>query len=194
MASQVRPCETDSPPAAPTQPVSKQAPGWELRFTSSVTWMTSISHLHAISGPFPLATGGSLENCLHLPALTDDDNNSSEDRTVAVLSLLPKKYLHKHPGSPTSELAGTFRKILVQLPHYINKETESQRGKVSKILPRKVGPECGPAESSPPCHIRPTFPEPHNHTPRPTPHPCATSAPLPPSSRWQSLRSRWARL
>lgn len=46
------------PPAAPTQPVSRQAPVWEPEATSSVTWITFTSHFHAFSGRFPLTPGG----------------------------------------------------------------------------------------------------------------------------------------
>lgn len=119
------------PPAAPTQPVSRQAPVWEPEATSSVTWITFTSHFHAFSGRFPLTPGGggvSLENCLHPPPLLDGDSISSEDETVAVLRLLRNTSTNIQ-AALTSELAATFRKILVQLPHFINNETESQRGK-----------------------------------------------------------------
>lgn len=190
MASQVSPCGTAKTPAAPTLPSSRQAPWWEPEVTTPVTWVTFLRHLHAISGPFPLAPEEFLENCLHPPALIDGDSIPAANRTVAVLRSFKAPPLSRKSGllvpdlsfclrntsantqvAPTSESAGTSQKILGQPPHLINNESESPKGKVSKILPRDPGPEHGTVETSIPRHRTPPFPE------FPQPHPKTHTAP-----------------
>lgn len=84
-----------------------------------------------------------------------------------------------------SESAGTSKKTLVQPPHFLGNETQSQRDKVREFLPR----EPRPAESSTPSNASP-LPSPTNTPSEPTLHPVQAQRP---GSRWQSLWSRGRR-
>lgn len=98
---------------------------------------------------------------------------------------LAKKYLHNHAGSTPCQSWQEPPKTLVQPPHFLGNETESQRDKVSEFLPR----EPRPAESSTPSSASP-LPSPTNTPSESTLHPGQAQSP---GSRWQSPRSRGRR-
>lgn len=96
-------------PAAPTLPGSRQAPWWEPEVTTPVTWVTFLSHLPALSGPFRFTPEEFLENCLHPPALIGGDGISSENRTVAVLRPFGAPLLSRESGLLVPDLSFCLR-------------------------------------------------------------------------------------